>query len=326
MDERMEYLERLLESDVVGYHNFTLKYDNRHKGKVVYCFTEGEDYKYYKSRIDAVTTKDSIFIDCKGREGVIEALELIKSFDIYNEDLIIGFIDRDFFQVETPSNILMTDYYSIESYYCRETAVKDILELHCKLINDLPLYVSTIDQYTKLYTDFIKEISFFSVWCYFQVISTQEEKREFLSLKDNEYDIFSPRNCIYLNKFKLFNHIDLSLESLSAPMLQSENDIISLSKKAFGKARLISDKIVQDHLNTLSESELLLLIRGKFELQFLSEFLKLKIKDLNTSYGKGISQNIEDLLSLFSTYAVTSPNLRVFLDAATVRTEHILLN
>lgn len=314
MDERMEYLDTLLESDVVGYHNFILKYDNENRGKVVYCFTEGEDYKYYKSRVDAVTMKDSIFIDCKGREGVIKSIELIKSLPIYDSDLIIGFVDRDFFQVETPPNVLMTDYYSIESYYCHEQSVKAILGLHYKLSQDASLYKSTINQYNMLYNKFINQISFFSVWCYFQVINTQEEKRAFTYSRTNEFDIFIPKECIYLNKFNLFNYIDLSLESVSAPKLQSENDIITINRKAFGKAKLISDEKVVNYLNTLQKSELSLLIRGKFELQFLLEFLKLKIKDLNTKNNKAISHNLENSLSLFSAYAKTSPNLRTVTD------------
>lgn len=318
MDNRMDFLDAIMESDVVGYHNFTLKYENDNKGKVVYCFTEGEDYKYYKSRLDAISMKESIFIDCKGREGVIEAIKLVESIDIYREDIIIGFVDRDYFQIEVPSNVLMTDYYSIESYYCRENSVKNILDLHCKLTNTQQLNLDSFNQFRDLHNQFVTQISFFSVWCYMQVLNTQVEKKAYLSsieTNDDENPVFLPNEYISLNKINLFNYIDMTLDSVNIPTLQSVEAIVHTSKKAFGNSKFFSDEEVNSMLSKISPSDMLLLIRGKFELQFLITFLNLKVRELNEKHSKKINQDLSDPLSLFSAYAKTSPKLREIADS-----------
>jgi|GEM_PF-4736722 len=315
VDDRMEFLEATLRLDVVGYHNFTQRYNKDDKGEVVYCFTEGEDYKYYKSRIDTVTDKDSIFIECNGRDGVVAALKLIQDIDFYNDDIIIGFVDRDFFSIEVPSNILVTDYYSIESYYCQQKSVRDILGLHYKLVKDETLNRQVFEQYKTLHSQFINQISFFSVWCYLQVLNTQNEKRLTFEESDNVTLPFIANESIDLKRFNLLNYIEMTLDYVIAPQLQSVSDIIDTNKKAFRKAKIISDDLVSQHLNSISSSELLLLIRGKFEMQFLKKFLQLKLKELNLVNNKGLNTDLSDLLSTLSPYANTSPKLREFVDS-----------
>lgn len=315
MDSRMEYLEALVEeSDVVGYHKFILKYDKEKCNSHTYYFIEGEDEKYYKPRVEAISGRKSIFIDCEGREGVISAIELVKSIKEYEEDRIVGFIDKDYFPIDELEEVLVTDFYSIESYYCKEDAVVTILNSHCKLESDHQLLLQTLAEYKNLYDQFVDVISFFSVWSCFQILNTYKEKIKFQNEKTDEYEVFIPTEYISLNNFKLFNHIKMDLTSVSAPSLQSEENIISTSTKSFKFAKRYSDEVINDFILGKAKHEIATYIRGKYELQFLTAFLKLKIPQLNNQYRKRIPQSLEDPLLLFSSYADTSLKLKPHLE------------
>ncbi|MGE7916684.1 DUF4435 domain-containing protein [Lysinibacillus xylanilyticus] len=308
MDKRLIYLDQLMESDVVGFQKFCLKYKKEMSRKVLYCLIEGEDYKYYNSRVNAISGIPPVFIDCKGREGVIDALNLIKANLSYKKEFIVGFIDRDYYQIHHTADIFMTEYYSVESYYCLGEAVQTILALHCKLEGEL--YKETWNNFEMLYNKFVGEIAFFSVWCYLQVNNTNKEKLEFKKLNILGDKIFIPKNFIKLNSIDIRRYVEITLEDVVATKLHSVSEIVSLSNKVFGKAKQISDEEVLSKLHEINPSELKLFIRGKFEIQFLCEYLKLVIPKLNNEYNKKISQNLEDPLTLLANYAYTSPFLK----------------
>lgn len=312
MDSRMAYIENLMKSDVVGFHIFTLKYNKDNEN--VYYFLEGEDEKYYKPRVEAISGKKSIFIDCKGREGVVEAVRLVKSKEEYNNDAIIGFIDRDYYLIDYSEQILVTDYYSIESYYCREESILAILSSHCKLDSDLQLLIETNNEFKRLYDLFVQEMIFFSIWCLLQINHTQLEKKKFTECKKNQFEQFTPENFISLSKFNLMNNIEVSFTNVIATNLKSVESIMSLCPKAFKKAKLISDKEVNDYLRKIDRDQYKYYIRGKYELEFLITFLRLKIPQLNNLHRKKISQSLEEPLLLFSSYAETSSSLREHID------------
>ncbi|CEI80725.1 hypothetical protein BN997_00534 [Oceanobacillus oncorhynchi] len=73
---RDEILREKRNGRTVGYHKFTLKFKPRQRKP--YCFIEGEDSKYYISRITMVCKAEPIFISCKGKKGVVETFNEIQ--------------------------------------------------------------------------------------------------------------------------------------------------------------------------------------------------------------------------------------------------------
>lgn len=310
MEERLDFLDFLMESDVVGYQIFNLKYKKENKKKVIYCLAEGEDYKYYHSRVQAITGLQPVFIKCDGREGVQDTLNLIKSYDVFKEDYIYGFIDRDYFQIDVDDEVYVTEHYSIESYYCLENSIASVLEYHWKLSRDWAVLNHCFNLYQKLHQKFVEEILFFSVWSSIQVMSTYQEKLEFKKI--DPLGVFKPNNYIILNSVDITKIANISLNDIEAPNLKSVESIVA-SNKAFKKAKYVTNEEVNEIISSLSEADKREFIRGKFELQFMEKYLNLLSIKLNLQHSLRIPQNIEDPLSTLSTYAHTSPSLKNYL-------------
>ncbi len=99
--------------------------------KSIYCFFEGEDYRYYADRIVNkfnVQLSEIRKYKCNNRTETIEALKLIeKHFDCYKYNIMF-FVDHDYESTNIKSKLLFeTDAYSIENYYANKETFKNIL-------------------------------------------------------------------------------------------------------------------------------------------------------------------------------------------------------
>ena len=95
----------------------------------VVCVFEGEDSKYYGTRLDNLAEVNWIPLKAGGRANVIKIFDLSKSRnDCYERSYF--FIDRDFDEapsLKSDSRLYVTPDYSIENLYCSDDALTKIL-------------------------------------------------------------------------------------------------------------------------------------------------------------------------------------------------------
>lgn len=104
------------------------------------CFFEGEDRKYYVTRLDLAGDNFCwAGIDCNGKKNVLALYELIATHDTYKNALVAFFVDRDFDEPipqEIRSVVYETPCYSIENLYCTDHCIQRVLSIEFKLEND----------------------------------------------------------------------------------------------------------------------------------------------------------------------------------------------
>lgn len=268
----------------------------------IFCFFEGEDYKYYRTRIIQYLgiEEDEIFhYNCNGKKEVLKVCDDLKNDKTTKK---IFFIDKDFDEDIIVENVFQTDGYSVENYYVTDVAFKNFLLAECDFnVVDKNLKRCLAD-YKKMREEFNIIISQLNAYiCYMRLRDKNETKR--IKLPD-EKDI--------LNKF--IKKIEI-------------NKIISKDIKNIEDIKIIlnDDREIDENeiLRLLEEFRSLdnkeLVYRGKFEVYFLKKFIedlmkRIRKKDYFEDFNKSVKFDMSaNILTYFSSYAETSNKLKTFL-------------
>ena len=270
----------------------------------LFCFFEGEDYKYYGQRIETYTLysySNIIQYKCCGRNEVLRANKLVKNNIAYKLAKTAFFIDHDYIPVnELSDDIYQTPCYSIENLYTSVSSFERIINMEFGISTHEPDYIKCVNDYRKRQLDFQQHTLILNAWLRFQRI---EEKR-------------TGGLHVELTNFKLQKMIPLiTIEKIEC---KGPIDIDAITK-------YFPDHypITQDELNLIIESCCFSgcerWSRGKFELFFLIKIIEdLRTKNKNKEYFEESRTSVEivpsnNTLSVLSRYADTPHCLIEFL-------------
>lgn len=137
---------------------------NNHDINTLFCFVEGHDMSYYSIRVNLISGKNSSFIDSKGKKGVLEVYQLLKTMHEYDKYKKLYFVDRDYDNNAQNDDIYITPGYSVENFYGTIDCYKNLIQGTYHIYEDNPKYQLCIELYNKNLQEFLDATSLFCAW------------------------------------------------------------------------------------------------------------------------------------------------------------------
>ncbi len=272
---------------------------------VLICVFEGEDAKYYGSRIDSVfKIRGRKNIQCKGRDKLLRLKSKVESNSHLSKIKILYFADRDFdFDYQTNNNIYFTPCYSIENLYVGSEVLDKILcdEVGICSVDEKELYDLIHECFKNHLEQASLELLALNSWLMCQIELSKTNRSIQLNLKSTKVEDFLKITC---NKVE---------SKYKTPELYTK----------FTKSVAVDEYKLQHATNTLNANGGYMGYRGKYMLEFFSSIVNRMLQECNVKENKGyfgvtrktkflISQ--DSVLSTLSQYAVTPPCLTSFLE------------
>lgn len=262
-----------------------------------FCFYEGEDGKYYDSRVAQYWGTDFIPIVAGRKTEVLRAMRKIQTDPLYADVCTMFFVDRDYDEplANTNDDLFETPCYSIENLYAQESVFRRILQSEFGL-NFLD------SDHQKCLADYRLRLNEFN-----QIIA------KFNAVVKYQHQ-YAPGIICQFSKVRTSHlaHIEITQVTKSLRHDEQINKLVS---------KLSADTEMLETLENeiLSESSPHLVLRGKNQLDFLVSII-MKLKEQNASGGY-FSRKLEKVyitlsenrLSELSQYAITPPELDIFL-------------
>ncbi|PFY26222.1 DUF4435 domain-containing protein [Bacillus toyonensis] len=276
----------------VGYTKFVLKYKS--KQKKPYCFIEGEDDKYYLSRLIMICKTEPEFIKCNGKRGVMEAFQEIQKHKEYEEDSLLFFVDSDFDTPINNDNIYETPCYSIENLYTSPRVFARILKSEFGLDETEQDFINAMDFFIDKQNEFHDTIALLNAWIF-----------SYKKYIDKTGEIIKLR----LNELSFKEHLaEVSLEGITC-----KYNLEDIEKRLNIPNRISNDEVISNYQTMNSHPNRGDVFRGKFELEFFRILLNKVIEDRNKKKDrrvflnkKKVSLHLEtNILTVLSIYAET---------------------
>jgi hypothetical protein len=270
----------------------------------LFCFFEGYDSDYYLSRLIRFCKDDIRPFNCQNKKGVLHVHYLIKNKEEYNKYKKGYFIDRDYDesiigQYDPP--IYETPCYSIENLYCSKEVFKKILLFKGHLFGTDADFNYCMELYEARQEEFHNATLLLNAWC--ACIRIEEVKM----------------NVPEKDKLKLRNPMPPGIVNIS---LEEVTPIYTLEylNTEFSRVVRVDEGKLMDKIAYLEKKNKLYVFRGKFELHFLIEFLKLininlKPDKVQRYFDEPINIHIDRarILNYFSDYAETPASLEDYI-------------
>ena len=268
----------------------------------LFCFFEGEDYKYYRSRIIQymdIKEEEIFHYDCNGKKEVIKLYEdLLEDKNVKK----VFFIDKDFDEDIIKDKIFQTSCYSIENYYVTDSAFKHFLSTEFELNMNDKNFIKCLEDYKTIREKFNIIIAKLNAYIYY-IRKRDSKEAERIKLPKEKEILNKIVKKIEVDEICAYN--EKSIEEIRE-ILQDNKEInvdkiLSLSKK----------------FEKYAKKELL--FRGKFETFFLKKFVtslvnKVKNENYFGDYDKNIHIDINNnVITYLSSYADTFSDLKEFL-------------
>lgn len=294
-DSLLESMREHREDAVVAFKKFT-ENKNEHRD-YAFCFYEGEDAKYYNSRIEMFFGQKYFVYKAGNKKEVLHIMEMIQSKPEYSEMCTMFFVDRDYdnsLQGQS-DNLFETPCYSIENLYARKEAYERILKAEFGLNPIDEDYKKCIELYDKRLVEFNQIILEFNALVKYKHQRCPEQKCMFSNVKTNHLA------NITLESVKKSNNYSQTIDAIKGDLNVNEDDFRITSAELEGELK------PED------------VFRGKNQLDFFSEIIK-KLRDVNNR-GGFFSKKLDNVhinitnnrLSELSQYAITPDELRLFL-------------
>ena len=294
-----ELIEKKKKSESVAYHKFVL-ISNKYGDSVLYCFFEGkDDSKYYISRIRRHFNESQPIV-CNNKKNVISVFQRIHKDAHYSQYYLAFFIDRDFDEPNNISEIYETPCYSIENLYCSEEFFSRVLknELHVGVYD--PYYDIAVKFFKDCQREFHDSILLFNAWYYCLRDQCRKNKMN---------------TNVYLNNKMPGDFIEFNFDS----GINAKYNICSI-KALFPDSLDVSELHIDQVHDKLSSCDLSMVLRGKYELEFIKMLLRFLIEDANDKNKQNIiphrtSFNFQDdlFISQLAQYADTPECLEEYL-------------
>ena len=283
-----EKLDRaIIDNDALVFHNFTLLANQRNKNHI-FCFYEGRDAPYYSLRIKRLTDLQYHNFKCGNKAKVLKTYFKIKNY--ITKYKIFFFVDKDFDDDINVEHIYETSTYSIENFYVDVLCIKEILKNEFSLLENEKEFKEIIDLFINLRDEYCDTILLFNSW---YCALKRKKKEEGLTTTNVSLDDKLPKGFINLN----FSGIE------------RKYDLAKIRGK-FPNAIRVEDDEVFKIFDELKNKELYKVLRGKFLIHFLINFIEHLVHDSKNEkkYIKSninISINKVSIISHLSQYALT---------------------
>lgn len=283
------------------YEAIYLQFVNNRKFYETYafCFYEGEDGKYYDSRIRQKFGSKFLTYTVGNKKEVLKLLNKITTTNLYNNVCTMFFVDKDYDinLREDNEKLFETPCYSIENLYVQRECLLKILQSEFGL--------NEIDN------DCVKCLHDF-----------EEREKEF----NNQ--ILEFNSLVYLRRKKSDSNSNFSFSSIkTSHLVKVDLEKVERATKYGETINKIIEKLqfeeneMEEAKNELIEKKhFSLYFRGKNQLDFFVEFIR-KLKEANDQGGyfstkyNNIHINLtSNRLSELSQYAVTPSVLEDFLE------------
>lgn len=264
-----------------------------------FCFFEGEDGKYYNSRIEKYWGANFIPLVAGKKKEVLKVMKMIKASPLYNNVCTMFFVDRDYDESlkETDKDLFETPCYSIENLYAQEATFCRILQAEFGLSVIDSDYCKCLNTYRARLAEFNQIIFHFNAIVKYQHQCKPDNLCQFSSIRTSHLASIS------VDEVVKSNHHDRVIAKLLEQLHASPEELSPIEA------------------NLALESQPHLVLRGKNQLDFMVSLIKI-FKDLNIKGGYFSSKLprvyitiSENRLSELSQYAVTPPELIEFLKA-----------
>ena len=264
-----------------------------------FCFFEGEDGKYYNSRIEKYWGGNFIPLVAGNKKEVLKVMRMIKASPLYNTVCTMFFVDRDYDKSlkGTDKDLFETPCYSIENLYAQETTFCRILQAEFGLSIIDSDYCKCLETYRARLAEFNQIIFHFNA-----IVKYQHQ--------------CEPDSVCQFNATKTSH-----LTRISVDEVVKSNHHDRVIAKLLKQLHVSPEKLSKIEENLAQEPKPHLVLRGKNQLDFMVSLIKI-FKDLNDK-GDYFSRKLtrvyitisENRLSELSQYAVTPPELTEFLNA-----------
>ena len=284
-------------SGVVAYTRYCQE-KARNKDCLI-CFFEGEDKKYYLSRIVQYTGYDYEHIvsyECSGKDGVI--------YNFNKIDKRVGntafFIDRDYIPSGiNDSHLYETPCYSIENFYTSISAFRRLIYTEFDLNPSDADTIRVCRDYELRLQEFHAITLPLNAWLECQRTTSGNHQK------------------INLGNFK----IKKIVSNVTIDSVESQPDItVETFSQFFPEADTIESEVLNRKIESYEHIDQSMFFRGKFEFEFLQKVIEsLVLKNKNNQYftSKRKAVNLQVNLSSISSYADTPDDLVQFLKAHT---------
>lgn len=275
----------------VVLHKFRLLICNANSN-TLFCFFEGkEDSSYYiKYVLEYFENMEPIV--CNGKKNVRKAYKKFKELSEYDKYKKAYFTDRDYDRINTLPEIFETSTYSIENLYATKTCFEKILKNLFHLTRSEVDYEKCLNLFIAKKREFNNSILLFNVWYY-----TKKQLG----------------NC----EVKLSNNFPSRLFTWNF----DKNFISNYCIEDIEEIYLKEDKVDREALEKSKEyfkgKDLNLLLRGKYQIQFMRKILRFLIIDSENKkeFLEKTSFNFQEnmLIALLSPYADKAEGLDEYL-------------
>lgn len=289
---RDDKLRNMKTRGVVGFHKFILKYKPKHNKP--YCFVEGEDSKYFLPRLIMTCKTEPEFINCNGKNGVIEAFKEIQKHKEYKEEPLLFFVDRDFDEPINNERIYETPCYSIENFYSSSKVFERILKSEFNLDETEADFTSAMNFFSERQNEFHDKIALINTWIF-----------SYKKYMDSTGEIIKLR----LNELSFKDHlIEVKLEKINCKYnLKDIENMLNITSK------ISEEELNKNYQKLNGNPNRGNIFRGKFELEFFRVFLNKVVEDRNKKSGRKIFLNKgkvslpldSNILTVLSSYADT---------------------
>lgn len=262
-----------------------------------FCFYEGEDGKYYNSRIEKYWGNSFIPMVAGNKKEVIKAMKKITSDPTYDDVCTMFFVDRDYDESlrETNSHLFETPCYSIENLYAQESSLDKILRA------EFGLNITDSDYHKCKAVYRLRLAEFNNIIMRFNAIVKYQHQ-------------YAPNICCRFSSIKTSHLARISIDQVSQAARHDEQISLLIEK-------LNADVTIIDGIEAelRLESNLDNILRGKNQLDLFVGMIA-GFRDANNQ-GAFFSQKLENVhinisvnrLSELSQYAITPPELNEFL-------------
>lgn len=264
-----------------------------------FCFYEGEDGKYYDSRIRQKFNDNIMTFPVGNKKEVLKLLDKIKEAGLYEDVCTMFFIDRDYDVSREGYNddLFETPCYSIENLYVQQDCLLKILQSEFSLNEidkDCKKCLQDFRQREKEFNE--KMLEFNSLVYLRRKKSDSNSNFAFGSIKTSHLV------KVEIQKITKAPKYEETIEKIKQELQFTEEEIELAKNELIEKGRFSSN------------------FRGKNQLDFFEEFIN-KLKLINRKGGyfsakrNSIHINITaNRLSELSQYAITPPSLENFLE------------
>lgn len=255
--DRPDALRQHRETYTVAWRRFLLAFSKTPND--LYCFFEGDDAKYYGTRIESSLRGVKWHnLNVGGKVGVLRIVSLLQAGSRYRDAFVAVFVDRDFDDKHPDfDRLYVTPCYSVENLYCTPRAIERIFrsEFGLGLLDDGKSELDSVRDYYEAMLDlFIDVIQDLNVWLYIQRVEERAGNGTCLSVKDFGIDRIASVVTAGVKK-------RYSLDSIS---------------EFFPQAKAVSEKDLRDSSEVFKDVDKRVAFRGKW----LSEFMRVLVSKL----------------------------------------------